>query len=173
MGIAMNDERILHAYRVCYEDGTDEIKYTTGEIVKVEGGFLVSGKLNPNIKYAFRIELYDKSYRKPIPAKVRKAVYEKYGGRCAYCGKPLEPRQMRVDHIAAKCFGGSDDLENLYPSCTDCNGIKSNGTIEQLRETVSHFMDTIKKDVRYRMLLSYGLIEETPHEIEFLFEKSK
>ena len=44
-------------------------------------------------------------------------------------------------------------------------------TIEELRETVSNFMDTIKKDIRYRMLLAYSLIQETPHEIEFLFEK--
>lgn len=28
--------------------------------------------------------------RKSIPTKVRKRVYEKYGGQCAYCGEPIE-----------------------------------------------------------------------------------
>ncbi len=26
-------------------------------------------------------------------------VYNKYGGRCAYCGKKIEYKDMQVDHI--------------------------------------------------------------------------
>lgn len=37
--------------------------------------------------------------RKSIPTKVRKRVYEKYGGQCAYCGEPIEYKEMQVDHM--------------------------------------------------------------------------
>jgi 5-methylcytosine-specific restriction endonuclease McrA len=29
----------------------------------------------------------------------RRLVYDKYGGRCAYCGKELRFEDMQVDHI--------------------------------------------------------------------------
>ena len=30
---------------------------------------------------------------------VRQSVYEKYGGRCAYCGRKIEYNDMQVDHF--------------------------------------------------------------------------
>lgn len=42
----------------------------------------------------------------------------RYGGRCAYCGAggPLE-----VEHRVALARGGSNAIENILPSCRDCN----------------------------------------------------
>lgn len=37
--------------------------------------------------------------RKPIPKDVRKQVYEKYNGHCAYCGCKLDYKDMQVDHV--------------------------------------------------------------------------
>lgn len=37
--------------------------------------------------------------RKPIPKKIRKQVYQKYNGHCAYCGSKLEYKDMQVDHV--------------------------------------------------------------------------
>lgn len=37
--------------------------------------------------------------RKAISQKTRKAVYEKYGGHCAYCGCELDYKDMQVDHV--------------------------------------------------------------------------
>ena len=45
----------------------------------------------------------------------RKIVYEKYGGRCAYTGTPLED-DWQVDHIIPKAQGGTDEIENLLPA---------------------------------------------------------
>ena len=36
---------------------------------------------------------------KAIPKKIRQQVYDKYNGRCAYCGCKLEYKDMQVDHI--------------------------------------------------------------------------
>jgi len=47
------------------------------------------------------------------------------GFRCTYCGKTSSQKELEVDHIIAKCRGGSDDLENLTTACYDCNQGKS------------------------------------------------
>ena len=36
---------------------------------------------------------------KTISKKTRVAVYEKYDGHCAYCGKEIEYKNMQLDHM--------------------------------------------------------------------------
>ena len=45
----------------------------------------------------------------------RKAVYDKFGGKCAYTGTPLKD-DWQVDHIIPKGLGGTDDINNLLPA---------------------------------------------------------
>jgi len=52
--------------------------------------------------------------RKPIPQKVRRRVYEKYGGRCAYCGQPIAYRDMQVEHLVPLAKGGASDKIQIY-----------------------------------------------------------
>ena len=37
--------------------------------------------------------------RKPIPKSVRKLVYQKYNGHCAYCGCEIPEKGFNVDHL--------------------------------------------------------------------------
>ena len=37
--------------------------------------------------------------RKSIKKSDRIKAYEKYNGHCAYCGKEIEYKEMRIDHI--------------------------------------------------------------------------
>jgi hypothetical protein len=37
--------------------------------------------------------------------------------RCHWCGNALTREQVTKDHIRARCFGGSDRLTNIGPSC--------------------------------------------------------
>lgn len=50
--------------------------------------------------------------RKSISTKIRRQVYEKYGGRCAYCGEPIEYKAMQVDHMEPLAKGGADRKKN-------------------------------------------------------------
>jgi hypothetical protein len=58
-----------------------------------------------------------------IQPAVRKAVIEEHGGKCAECGKSDGP--LDVDHILAKCLGGSDHIGNLQPLCKRCHREKT------------------------------------------------
>ena len=53
-----------------------------------------------------------------INKKTREAVYRKYGGRCAYCGRAIAYKDMQVDHFRPlrvwdEVDGAADDISNL------------------------------------------------------------
>ena len=60
---------------------------------------------------------------------VREYLLEKWGRKCAYCGKTDVP--LEVEHIVPKSRGGSDRVSNLTISCHDCNEKKCNRTAEE------------------------------------------
>lgn len=56
--------------------------------------------------------------RKPIPAEVRAAVYERDGNACVYCGAT---DRLTLDHVIPVSRCGSDDMDNLVCACLACN----------------------------------------------------
>ena len=116
---------------------------------------------------------------KTISKKVREAVYDKYQGHCAYCGKKLEYKDMQLDHMIPRqrehfkkyteeeieCF------ENYMPSCRRCNHYKRAHSLETFREMIEIIPQKLIRDnYIYKVGLDYNLIEEHPHKIEFYFE---
>jgi 5-methylcytosine-specific restriction endonuclease McrA len=57
---------------------------------------------------------------------VREYLLEKWGRRCAYCGKKDVP--LEIEHIAPKSRGGSNRVSNLTLACHDCNQAKGSQT---------------------------------------------
>ena len=45
-------------------------------------------------------------------------------GRCYYCGRRFEPRELTMDHIVPIIRGGKSTKGNLVPACKDCNNKK-------------------------------------------------
>lgn len=73
-----------------------------------------------------------------ISKEKRLKIYNKYNGRCAYCGCKLEYKDMQVDHIIPQRIAGStNDLDNLMPTCRTCNHYKR-GTILACRYNPFH-----------------------------------
>jgi 5-methylcytosine-specific restriction endonuclease McrA len=60
--------------------------------------------------------------RVPIPSDVRRAVFERDGGRCAECGATFD---LQYDHVLPVALGGATTVENLQLLCADCNRRKS------------------------------------------------
>lgn len=70
--------------------------------------------------------------RKSQKTDKRKILYDKCGGRCPSCGRPLQNKRskeldsyMTVDHIVPRARAGSNSISNLAPLCRRCNMIKS------------------------------------------------
>jgi len=60
--------------------------------------------------------------RVPIPTELRRAVFERDGGRCVECGSNFD---LQYDHVLPVAHGGATTLENLQLLCADCNRRKS------------------------------------------------
>lgn len=112
--------------------------------------------------------------RKPIPKNIREQVYRKYNGHCAYCGCKLEYKDMQVDHVIP-VYGkdGSNDLDNLMPTCRMCNFYKSIYSLDDFRKNLETLHERLQKPFIYRLALKYGLITEHKDKVVFYFEKEQ
>jgi hypothetical protein len=69
-----------------------------------------------------RAEEAGRSTRVPISSDLRRAVFERDGGRCVECGSTFD---LQYDHVLPVALGGATTLENLQLLCADCNLRKS------------------------------------------------
>ena len=118
-----------------------------------------------------------------ISKEKRKQVYNKYEGRCAYCGMPIEYKDMQVDHFIPKDkekliivgkypnITNIDDIENLMPSCRMCNHYKRAHSLAVFRRYIREIPKKLRDNYIYKVGVRYKLIEETEHPIHFYFEQ--
>ena len=59
--------------------------------------------------------------RESVPRELRRAVFERDGGRCVECGARFD---LQYDHVIPLALGGASTLENLQILCAGCNGRK-------------------------------------------------
>ena len=45
-------------------------------------------------------------------------------GVCAYCGKPVPPRELTMDHVVPMSRGGRSSKGNVVAACKECNNRK-------------------------------------------------
>ena len=113
--------------------------------------------------------------RKQFKKEERLKVYSKYNGHCAYCGKELEYKDMQVDHLIPLegwSEHGTDDFENLMPSCRRCNHYKRANSLEGWRKMIEEIPQKLERDSYiYRVALDYELIKPEPHKVIFYFEQ--
>ena len=103
---------------------------------------------------------------------LRIAVYEKFNGHCAYCGKVIEYKEMQVDHIIPKDFNGtSDNFDNLNPSCRRCNHYKRAHLLKDFRLLLKTLHERIRQNYICKVAEDYGVIEIKPWDGIFYFEK--
>jgi hypothetical protein len=69
-----------------------------------------------------RAEENGRPTRVGIPTELRRAVFERDGGRCVECGGNFD---LQYDHILPVAHGGATTLENLQLLCAECNRRKS------------------------------------------------
>lgn len=68
--------------------------------------------------------------RAAIPMAVRRAVIERDGNECRYCGDTSGP--FEFDHVLPWSRGGQDTVENIVRACAPCNREKSDRTPDEM-----------------------------------------
>lgn len=103
--------------------------------------------------------------------RTRRAVWRKYGNRCAYCGKEIAYKDMQVDHLIPKRANGTDDIENLMPSCRMCNHYKRASSLEVFRKMIEEIPKKLERDSYiYRVGVAHGMVQPKDRCVEFWFE---
>src|SRR5579859_556754 len=71
---------------------------------------------------------------------LREYLLEKWGRKCAYCGKEKIP--LQVEHIDPRARGGSDRVSNLCVACEPCNKKKDT---QDIKDFLAKKPDLLKK----------------------------
>lgn len=111
-----------------------------------------------------------------ISKRVREAAYQKYGGRCAYCGRKIAYKDMQVDHFIPKngyFAQGTDELSNLMPACRMCNHYKRANSLELFRTYIREIPRKLRGNYIYKVGVAYGNIIENEKPIVFYFEEQE
>lgn len=102
---------------------------------------------------------------------IRQKVYEKYGGRCAYCGMPIDIKDMQIDHREPKAWGGEDNIENYEPSCRLCNHYKRANNLESFRLwLLGGIVDRLRQNYIFRVAERFGIVKVNGWKYKFFFE---
>ena len=109
----------------------------------------------------------------------RGVLSQKYNNKCAYCGCELK-KGWHADHIepiVRNWWNGTcekpenENLENYNPSCASCNIQKNSYTLEQFRENIKQFVNSLNQySTQYKFAKKYGLVKEIEIEVKFYFE---
>ena|SRR3990167_5208599 len=105
---------------------------------------------------------------------IRQLIFDKYNGKCAYCG--IELKAMDIDHIKPKAYGGTDELTNLNPACKHCNNYKCNWDLESFREYLKQMINEkpeylFKSLTKMQIAVNIGSVEVRKWDGVFYFER--
>jgi 5-methylcytosine-specific restriction endonuclease McrA len=118
---------------------------------------------------------------KEIKKTDRISTYNKFDGKCAYCGVDLLISQMQVDHIEPRRRGdinnpnvtnGRNHISNYNPSCRSCNASKGTFSIDEWRKQIEHKITILKRDsATFRICERFELVKVQKNDVLFYFEK--
>jgi len=129
----------------------------------------------------------------------RELIYNKYDGRCAYCGELLEKgwhidelepvkrgweyikdetgakiwdiEKLRYKTKSTIMYPERFNIENQMPSCPSCNINKHSGSLEEFRKLIEGFMKHLNEiNTQYKIAKRYGLVIEDIKPVVFYFE---
>ena len=112
---------------------------------------------------------------------IREYLLEKWGRKCAYCGKTGVP--LQVEHLVPRVRGGSDRVSNLALACEECNQKKGKRTASEYG--FGHLMQAARQPLKdaaavtsvrwalWRLLCALGLPLETSSGGRTKFNRSR
>lgn len=120
--------------------------------------------------------LYKGEHDKPpttggISQKRRAAILHKAGGRCGMCGRTVEKHRVTLvlDHRLPRNWGGTDEPENLWAICEECNAGKKDYFASQDEALMRQVMRHKSVHMRIGELLKANFRQAVPNYlIEFV-----
>lgn len=115
-----------------------------------------------------------------VSKKLRQKLWERYEGRCAYCGRSIDYKDMQVDHYYPQCkekfylrrFKIDVHAEaNLMPTCRRCNHYKRARTPKQFKELMYTLHERIEAIYILKVAVDFGMVTVQPFDGKFYFEK--
>jgi 5-methylcytosine-specific restriction endonuclease McrA len=102
----------------------------------------------------------------------RITVFNKYGGKCSYCGDMLDFDKFHIDHIYPIYKKGSNKIDNLNPSCKPCNISKAFYDINEWKaELLLKYNKELENNPSFRIMDKFGIIRKITDNIIFYYEK--
>jgi hypothetical protein len=101
--------------------------------------------------------------------KVRPFVWRKSDGRCWYCGCKLDPWSFHIDHFMPRSKGGGNYLDNLVPSCPQCNWKKKDREVYQWKIDVEREYGLSMSNGQIMSLRGEGMMDSVLEKI-YLWE---
>ena len=102
---------------------------------------------------------------------MRRRVWEKFNGHCAYCGRKLKYKEMQIDHMYPRTYGGNSEYINLMPSCRRCNHYKRDLTLKGFRRLMNTLHERIESQYIVKVAMDYGIAKIKPFTGSFYFEQ--
>lgn len=132
----------------------------------------------------------------------RQLIFNKYGGKCAYCGcelvkgwhvdeiEPIIRSKRYLEDLNGNRIWNTEKHEwvtenylefpdrlhinNQNPSCASCNILKNRNTLEGFRDMITQFIQSLNLYTnQYKFAKRYGLVIETDKPVIFYFEKDR
>lgn len=100
----------------------------------------------------------------------RREIYNKFEGKCAYCGRKIDFDDLTLDHIHPSSKGGKTVSENIYPCCHLCNNQKGDKSIEEFRNYLTNIHEYLDDNPIFRIALKYNLATIRKPKVKFFFE---
>jgi len=116
----------------------DCIPYTWQEWVKIkpndENDAIKTISMSFKIPQIIKLTKYDK-FPKHMVLFSRANIFKRDDYKCQYCGVRPGREELTIDHILPKSKGGKTTWENCVLSCVDCNSIKSDRGMHEIKNT--------------------------------------
>lgn len=79
---------------------------------------------------------------------------------------------MHIDHITPFSKNGADKIENLFPSCQDCDTVKGSLTPSEFRRKLQSVGSELEKNPLFRTGVRFGMIKSYPSykSVRFYYE---
>lgn len=92
--------------------------------------------------------IVNKPVRKAIPARVRREVIERAGGRCEIKTCRASLPCIEIDHKLPVWAGGDNDLSNLQVLCAPCHAYKTKRDVREFAKSRRGLSKRIKRKAK-------------------------